>query len=65
MSFSVSGAGRRTDHHLTPALGHEGLDNPDGSLQAPCGYPGLVLLALVPPLWRRIMNPRLAVARHG
>jgi alkane 1-monooxygenase len=62
---SIFNLGLHAAHHLTPALGHEGLDNPDGSLQAPCGYPGLVLLALVPPLWRRIMNPRLAVARHG
>ena len=61
---SIFNLGLHAAHHLTPALGHEGLDNPEGSLQAPCGYPGLVLLALVPPLWRRVMNPRLAVA-HG
>ena len=57
--------GLHAAHHLTPALGHDRLDNAAGSLQAPFGYPGLVLLALVPALWRRVMNPRLAGSRHG
>lgn len=52
--------GLHAAHHMAPAQGHEGLDGAAGSLQAPFGYPGLVLLALVPPLWRRVMNPRLA-----
>ena len=54
--------GLHADHHLAPARDHVRLGNAAGSLQAPCGYPGLVLLALVPPLWRRVMNPRLAAA---
>lgn len=28
------------------------------------GYPGMVVLALIPPLWRRIMDPRV-VAHYG
>ena len=27
--------------------------------QLPAGYAAMVLLAWVPPLWRRIMDPRL------
>ena len=32
--------------------------------QLPTGYAGMILLALVPPLWRRVMDPRL-VAHYG
>jgi alkane 1-monooxygenase len=52
--------GLHADHHLAPGRTYPHLGNAQGSLQAPFGYPGLVLLALVPPLWFRVMNPRLA-----
>ena len=35
-----------------------------GAPQAPFGYPGLFLLAIIPPLWFRVMNPRLAEAQR-
>jgi alkane 1-monooxygenase len=54
--------GQHADHHLAPARTYPHLANASGSLQAPLGYPGLVLLALVPPLWFRVMNPRLVAA---
>jgi alkane 1-monooxygenase len=59
---STFNLGLHADHHLVPARRYAGLDNAAGSLQAPFGYPGLFLLALVPPLWFRVMNPRLAAA---
>jgi alkane 1-monooxygenase len=34
----------------------------DESPVLPTGYAGMILLALVPPLWRRVMDPR--VAKH-
>jgi alkane 1-monooxygenase len=52
--------GLHADHHLKPTQGYSQLVNDDGSLQAPLGYPGLLLLALLPPLWYRVMNPRLS-----
>lgn len=51
--------GLHADHHLAPARSYPRLANARGSLQAPLGYPGLVLLALVPPLWFRVMHRRL------
>jgi alkane 1-monooxygenase len=56
---STFNLGLHADHHLRPALEYSHLANDERSLQAPMGYPGLLLLALVPPLWSRVMNPRL------
>ena len=30
----------------------------------PTGYAGMIVLALVPPLWRRVMDPRV-LAHYG
>ena len=56
---STFNLGLHADHHLKPTLDYRQLANDEGSLQAPIGYPGLLLLAWVPPLWFRVMNPRL------
>jgi alkane 1-monooxygenase len=56
---STFNLGLHADHHLKPTLPYAQLANDDGSLQAPFGYPGLLLLALLPPLWYRVMNTRL------
>ena len=32
--------------------------------QLPAGYAAMILVALIPPLWRRIMDPRLR-AHYG
>ena len=61
---SVFGLGLHSDHHLRPQVGFADRGNAAGSPQAPFGYPGLFLLAAVPPLWFRVMNPRLAAARR-
>ena len=31
----------------------------DDSPQMPTGYPGMIMLSLVPPLWFAVMNPRV------
>ena len=31
-----------------------------GAPQLPAGYPAMVMLALLPPLWSRVMDPRVA-----
>jgi alkane 1-monooxygenase len=31
----------------------------------PAGYPGMLLLAMVPPLWFRVMNPRIEKYRKS
>lgn len=54
---------RHADHHADPTRPYPLLRHHDDSPQLPTGYPGMVLVALVPPLWFRIMNPRVAQQR--
>jgi len=51
--------GWHSDHHARPATPYEQLRPVGGTPVLPAGYAGSILLALVPPLWRRVMNPRL------
>ncbi len=50
---------RHSDHHYKATRKYQILRHLDESPQLPFGYPTCVLLAMVPPLWFRIMNPRL------
>lgn len=51
---------RHSDHHVWPARPYYQLRHRPESPQLPTGYAGMALLAMVPPLWRRVMHPRLA-----
>jgi alkane 1-monooxygenase len=48
-----------SDHHAHVQLPYEALRTVTSAPQLPAGYPTLVPLALVPPLWFALMNPRL------
>jgi alkane 1-monooxygenase len=50
---------RHSDHHARPARRYQVLRHFDDSPQLPFGYSTMILLALVPPLWRRVMDPRV------
>ena len=50
---------RHSDHHLFATKPYQVLDRYEESPQLPAGYPSMVVLALAPPLWFSIMNPRL------
>ena len=50
---------RHSDHHANPMRRYQSLRNFDGNPQLPAGYPAMYLLALIPPLWRRVMDPLL------
>jgi len=50
---------RHSDHHLVASKKYQLLDHQDRSPQMPTGYPGMIVLALIPPLWFKIMNPRI------
>jgi alkane 1-monooxygenase len=56
MLFELS---RHSDHHYQPAKKYQLLEHHDQSPQMPTGYPGMMLLSLVPPLWFAIMNRRV------
>jgi alkane 1-monooxygenase len=53
--------GRHTDHHRHPTRPYQALEGVDGSPELPTGYAGAILMALIPPLWRRVMDPRLDI----
>lgn len=49
---------RHADHHHRASRPYAILRHIDDSPQMPFGYPTMVLLALVPPLWHRVMDAR-------
>lgn len=50
---------RHSDHHFKANKKYQILENKTESPQLPFGYPTAILVAMVPPLWFWIMNPRL------
>ncbi len=56
---------RHSDHHANPIRRYQALRNVDEAPQLPTGYAGMIVLALVPPLWRRVMDPRLLAHYQG
>jgi alkane 1-monooxygenase len=50
---------RHSDHHAEPGRRYQVLRHFDRSPQLPTGYAGMILLAVVPPLWRRVMDPKV------
>ena len=55
---------RHSDHHAHPGRRYQCLRDFDGVPRLPSGYFGMFLLAYVPPLWFRVMNPRLLQLPH-
>jgi alkane 1-monooxygenase len=50
---------RHSDHHANPGKRYQTLLSCDEAPQLPAGYATMVLLAAVPQLWRRVMDPRV------
>lgn len=55
---------RHSDHHFKATRKYQILRHMDESPQLPFGYPTSLLLAFLPPIWFRIMNPRAGAARE-
>jgi alkane 1-monooxygenase len=53
---------RHSDHHAHASRRYQSLRSFPGLPTLPTGYFGMFLLAYLPPLWFRIMNPRLLAA---
>lgn len=49
---------RHSDHHFMAERPYQVLRHFDEAPQLPAGYPAMVLLTLIPPLWFHVMNPR-------
>jgi alkane 1-monooxygenase len=55
MLFELS---RHSDHHYLASRKYQVLRHHNNAPQMPTGYPGMMLLATVPPLWFKVMNHR-------
>ncbi|BBZ27092.1 alkane 1-monooxygenase [Mycolicibacterium madagascariense] len=55
---------RHSDHHAHPSRRYQALRHDDEAPQLPAGYSTMLLLAGIPPLWRRVMDP-LVLAHYG
>lgn len=56
MLFNLS---RHSDHHYKASKKYQVLESLEGSPQMPTGYPGMMVLALLQPIWFRLMNRKL------
>ena len=57
MLFELS---RHSDHHYQASRKYQVLRHHNESPQMPTGYPGMMVMALVPPLWFYVMHKKLA-----
>ncbi|MEE4296174.1 MAG: alkane 1-monooxygenase [Wenzhouxiangella sp.] len=55
---------RHSDHHANPQRRYQSLRDFPDLPRLPSGYFGMFLLAYVPALWFRVMNPRLLALPH-
>jgi alkane 1-monooxygenase len=56
MLFELS---RHSDHHYLASRKYQVLRHHDDSPQMPTGYPGMMILSLIPPVWFYVMNKRI------
>lgn len=47
-------------HHKNSQIQYQMLESTEDSPQMPMGYPAMVLTCLIPPLWFKLINPRLS-----
>ena len=60
MLFELS---RHSDHHYLASRKYQVLQHHDDAPQLPTGYPGSMILALVPPAWFYVMNRKIRKLR--
>ena len=51
---------RHSDHHYLPHKDYVELDHHDDSPQLPTGYPGMMLISLIPPLYFLLVHKRIS-----
>ena len=56
---------RHSDHHAAPTRRYQALRDDPSAPALPTGYGGMILLALVPPLWRAVMDQRVVAHYNG
>lgn len=55
---------RHSDHHYNGSKHYQVLKSLPESPQMPTGYPGMMLFSLIPPLWFKHMNAKIATFQH-
>lgn len=56
---------RHSDHHANPTRRYQALRDFKESPVLPTGYAGMIVLAIVPAVWRRVMDPRVLAHFDG
>jgi alkane 1-monooxygenase len=56
---------RHSDHHANPTRRYQALRDFKESPALPTGYAGMINLALIPPLWRKVMDHRVVEHLDG
>ncbi|MDX1804373.1 MAG: alkane 1-monooxygenase [Alcanivorax sp.] len=56
---------RHSDHHAYAKRRYQVLRHYEDSPQLPAGYATMYVLALIPPLWKKVMNPRVRAYYQG
>jgi alkane 1-monooxygenase len=56
---------RHSDHHANPTRRYQSLRDFEESPVLPTGYAGMIVLAIVPAVWRRVMDPRVCAHFGG
>ena len=56
---------RHSDHHYHASRKYQILRHHDNAPQMPTGYPGMMILSLLPPLWFKVMNKRVQEVNRG
>jgi alkane 1-monooxygenase len=56
---------RHSDHHANPTRRYQTLRDYQESPVLPTGYAGMIVLAIVPAVWRRVMDPRVLAHFDG
>ncbi|NGY06431.1 alkane 1-monooxygenase [Solimonas terrae] len=56
---------RHSDHHANPTRSYQALRHFEQAPQLPSGYASMIVLAYIPPLWFKIMDPKVVAHYHG
>lgn len=56
---------RHSDHHAYAKRRYQVLRHHEVAPQLPAGYATMIVLACIPPLWKKVMNPRVEAYYKG
>ena len=63
--FALFELSRHADHHMRASKPYHTLDSHEASPRLPAGYFGMFYLALIPPLFFRVVHPRIRAIEKG